>query len=65
MLATDLPALRDEAWLAASYSCGGLSMPFDAESSDETFIAQSRSTQQPPIGSLTAPSESVQPAPED
>ena len=22
-------ALRDEAWLAASYSCGGLSMPFD------------------------------------
>jgi hypothetical protein len=44
MLATDLPALRDEAWLAASYSCGGLSMPFDAELSDETFIAQSRST---------------------
>ena len=27
-------ALRDEAWLAASYSCGGLSMPFDAESAE-------------------------------
>jgi NADPH:quinone reductase-like Zn-dependent oxidoreductase len=27
-------ALRDEPWLAASYSCGGLSMPFDAESAE-------------------------------
>jgi hypothetical protein len=27
-------ALRDEPWLAASYSCGGLSIPFDAESAD-------------------------------
>jgi cation diffusion facilitator CzcD-associated flavoprotein CzcO len=25
------PALRDQAWLSASDSCGGLSMPFDAE----------------------------------
>jgi hypothetical protein len=32
---TVLQALRDGAWLAASYSYGGLSMPFDAVAADE------------------------------